>query len=144
MVCVCVCRLCERFRTCRTAAKACIYICICMYACVCVCACACMCVCMCVWWVCIQMCIHTLTHSLSLSLSHTHTHTLTHSLTHTHAHGETDGKSLLVNALLFYRLYLLSHLSPLTCRIVPSITQNYLNMIREAHEHRDVNTQASS
>ena len=38
--------------------------------------------------------------------------------------GETDAKSLLVNAFL-------------VCRIVPSITQNYLNMIREAHEERD-------
>jgi hypothetical protein len=47
-----------------------------------------------------------------------------------------------VNALLFSRLSLLSPFSPLTCRTVPSITQNYLNMIREAHEHRDANTQA--
>jgi hypothetical protein len=44
--------------------------------------------------------------------------------------GETDAKSLLVNAFL-------------VCRIVPSITQNYLNMIREAHEERDDATEVT-
>mmetsp|Transcript_9029 Transcript_9029/g.30108 ORF Transcript_9029/g.30108 Transcript_9029/m.30108 type:complete len:905 (-) Transcript_9029:93-2807(-) len=44
--------------------------------------------------------------------------------------GETDSHSLLVNAFL-------------ACRIVPSITQNYLNMLREAHEEREVGGEAT-
>ena len=32
----------------------------------------------------------------------------------------------------------------LVCRIVPALTQNYLNMIREAHEDRDADTQITA
>ena len=44
--------------------------------------------------------------------------------------GETDAKSLLVNAFLM-------------CRLVPAITQNYLNMLREAHEARTRDVEAT-